>query len=202
MLSTLLDWRPALVPREVRQAGVLAATDLRHPVFRPFDAVAANFGQVAFDRTWQIDAREGWRVVARFTGGVPALAERSNPGRVLLFTSDFDRRWNDFPLHPAFVPFTQELTRYLGAHAQPVSSYLVADVPAGTPAQPFPKRHGTCHHKQGWQEDRPERPEAAGHAAWTAPHDRAEIGGEREQRSRHRLRRAIAGEKLVVRYRA
>jgi hypothetical protein len=136
VLSTLLDWRPALAPREVRQAGVLAVTDMRHPVFRPFDAVAANFGQVAFDRSWQIDARDGWRVVARFTGGVPALAERSSAGRVLLFTSDLDRRWNDFPLHPAFVPFAQELTRYLGARAQPLSAYLVADVPAGVPAQP------------------------------------------------------------------
>jgi hypothetical protein len=55
---------------------------------------------------------------------------------VLLFTSDVDRRWNDFPLHPAFVPFTQEVTRYLGARVPAVSSYLVADVPAGTPPIP------------------------------------------------------------------
>jgi len=136
VLSALLEWRPVLAPRDARRAGVLAATDLRHPVFRPFDAVAANFGQVEFDRIWQIDAGEGWRVVARYTNGSPALAERSGPGRVLLFASDVDRRWNDFPLHPAFVPFTQEVTRYLGARTAAVSSYVVADVPAGTPALP------------------------------------------------------------------
>jgi hypothetical protein len=136
VLSTLLEWQPVLAPQEARQAGVMAATDLRHPVFRPFDAVAANFGQVAFDKAWRIDAGDGWRVVARYTTGTAALAERSGPGRVLLFTSDVDRRWNDFPLHPSFVPFTQEVTRYLGARPPAVSAYLVADVPAGTAATP------------------------------------------------------------------
>ena len=135
VLSALLDWRPGLAPQEAKQAGVMAATDLRHPVFRPFDAVAANFGQVAFDRAWRFPA-DGWRVVARYTTGAPALAERSGPGRLLLFTSDVDRRWNDFPLHPTFVPFTQEIARYLGARPAPVSTFLVADVPAGTPPVP------------------------------------------------------------------
>ncbi|HET7697409.1 MAG TPA: BatA and WFA domain-containing protein [Vicinamibacterales bacterium] len=136
VLSTLLDWRPPLAPRDGRQAGVMAVTDLRHPVFKPFDAVAANFGQVAFDRTWRIDDGDAWRVAARFTTGAPALVERSGPGRVLLFTSDVDRRWNDLPLHPAFVPFTQEVARYLGARPAPPSAYLVADVPAGTAPRP------------------------------------------------------------------
>ena len=104
VLSVLFDWTPVLEPLEVEHAGVLAATDLRHPVLRPFDAVAANFGQVAFDHAWRIDGRGPWRVVARFTNGDPALAERTGgPGRLLLFTSDVDRRWNDFPL-PAAVP--------------------------------------------------------------------------------------------------
>lgn len=136
--STLLDWQPALAPREARAAGVLAATDLRHPVFRPFDAVAANFGQVMFDRAWQVEAGPAWRVVARYTRGGSALAERvSNAsGRVLLFTSDVDRKWNDFPLNPAFVPFAQEVARYLGAKPPVVPAYLVADVPAGVAPRP------------------------------------------------------------------
>lgn len=137
VLSALLDWRPAVTPREGRGAGILAATDLRHPIFRPFDAVAANFGQVAFSRAWRIDAGSTWRVVARFTDGAPALVERpAGSGKVLLFTSDVDRRWNDFPLHPAFVPFTQEVARYLGARPPAVSAYLVADVPSGMTAKP------------------------------------------------------------------
>jgi hypothetical protein len=143
VLSTLLQWQPAIAPRDARRTRVLAATDLRHPVFKPFDAVAANFGQVLFDRAWELGAGEGWRVAARFTDGTPALIERetvqvaeATPGRVLVFTSDLDRRWNDFPLHPTFVPFTQEAVRYLGARPPAVTSYLVNDVPAGTPALP------------------------------------------------------------------
>ena len=76
VVSALLDWQPPLAPREMRHAGVLAATDLRHPVFRPFDAVAANFGQVVFDRVWQVEAGPAWRVVARYTNGGTAVAER------------------------------------------------------------------------------------------------------------------------------
>jgi hypothetical protein len=138
VLSNLLGWEPAVAPREVRQAGVLAATDLRHPVLRPFDVVAANFGQVMVDRAWDVPAGAAWRVLARYTNGGTALAERTGVagGRVMLFTSDLDRRWNDFPLNPAFVPFTQELARYLGARPAARSSYLVADVPAGVPARP------------------------------------------------------------------
>src|SRR5262249_3348807 len=47
VLSALLDWQPALEPIEAQNAGVLAASDLQHPVLRPFDAIAANFGQIS-----------------------------------------------------------------------------------------------------------------------------------------------------------
>ena len=63
--------------RSNRPAGgaVLAATDLRHPIFRPFGALAANLGQVRFARTWKVRP-DGWDVAARFTNGSPALLER------------------------------------------------------------------------------------------------------------------------------
>jgi hypothetical protein len=144
VLSTLLDWQPQLVPQDVRRPRVLAATDLRHPVFRPFAAVAANFGQVLFDRAWSIDSGNGWRVAAQFTDGSPALIERvQSGGRLMLFASDVDRRWNDFPLHPTFVPFTQEIARYLGARPAASSALLVSDVPAGMPPVPGFAQIGT-----------------------------------------------------------
>jgi hypothetical protein len=137
VLSVLFGWSPALDPKEVEHAGVLAATDLRHPVLHSFGAVAANFGQIVFDRAWRLDTRQGWRVAARYTNGDAALAERAGgPGRVLLLTSDVDRRWNDFPVHPSFVPFAQEAARYLGARAPVISSYLVGAVPEGIPPRP------------------------------------------------------------------
>jgi hypothetical protein len=143
VLSALLQWQPVLTARDSRRVRVLAATDLRHPVFRPFDAVAANFGQVAFERAWEIDGGSAWRVAARFTDGIPALLERradaltgAAPGHVLLFASDLDRRWNDFPLHPTFVPFAQEVARYLGSRPPAIASFVVADAPSGVPAVP------------------------------------------------------------------
>jgi aerotolerance regulator-like protein/VWA domain-containing protein len=137
VLSTVLDWQPALAARDRADAGVLAVSDLRHPIFRPFDAVAANLGQVSFQRAWQVQPGAAWRVVANYTRGMPALVERdAGQGRIVLFTSDLDRRWNDFPLHPAFVPFAQQTVRYLGARAPETATYLVADVPAGVAARP------------------------------------------------------------------
>ncbi len=137
VLSVLFDWTPPLAPKDVEKAGVLAATDLRHPILRPFATLAANLGQIAFDRIWQADLSRGWRIVARYTNGDAALAERGDgPGRVLLFTSDLDRRWNEFPLHAAFVPFAQETARYLSARAPDAAEFMVAEVPAGVPARP------------------------------------------------------------------
>jgi hypothetical protein len=114
----------------------LSATDLRHPIFRPFGALAANLGQVRFDRTWRVRGK-GWDVDARFTDGAPALLERAaGQGRVLLFASDLDRRWNDFPLHPAFVPFTAETLRYISSGNDLAREYVVAAAPASAQATP------------------------------------------------------------------
>ena len=137
VLSSVFDWTPPLSGVEQAPERItLAATDLRHPIFRPFGAIAANLGQVRFDRAWRVGA-EGWEVAARFTDGSPALLERrAGDGRIVLFASDFDRRWNDFPLHPAFVPFAVEAVRYAMGAADQAMDYVVASAPAGTPPQP------------------------------------------------------------------
>ena len=137
VLSAVFGWTSPLKMQTRSATSVLAATDLRHPIFRPFDAVAANLGQVSVQRLWQLDPGEDWQVIARYTDGAAALVERAmGPGRVLLFTSDVDRRWNSFPVSAAFVPFVQESVRYLGAHPSGTSSILVSDVPPGIPPTP------------------------------------------------------------------
>ena len=125
VLSTIFDWRPALSGGEAAADPVsLSATDLRHPIFRPFGALAANLGQVRFEHAWRVRA-DGWDVAARFTDGTPALLERrEGKGRVVLFASDLDRRWNDFPLHPAFVPFAVEAVRYVSAAPDRAREYV------------------------------------------------------------------------------
>jgi hypothetical protein len=137
LLSTMFGWRPPVSAVETNAGALrLSATDPRHPVFRPFGALAANLGQVRFHHAWRVRA-DGWDVAARFTDGTPALLERQEgQGRVVVFASDLDRRWNDFPLHPAFVPFAVETVRYVSASADRAREYSVARVPAGAMARP------------------------------------------------------------------
>ena len=136
VLSAALGWEP-LGAVEESQPVRLSASDVRHPIFRPFGAFAANLGQVRFERIWKVKAN-GWEVVARFTDGNPALLEKQDgSGRAMVFASDVDRRWNEFPLHPAFVPFAAESIRHVaGARQAGGREYLVADTPRG--ARPIP----------------------------------------------------------------
>jgi Aerotolerance regulator N-terminal/von Willebrand factor type A domain len=145
VVSGLTEWKPAVTIKPDEGIGAsnppsltLAVTDLRHPIFRPFGALMANLGQVRFERAWRVSP-EGWTVLARFSNGTPALMERPlGQGRVLLFASDVDRRWNDLPLHPAFVPFAVEAVKHLAglADRRRARDYTVAQVPAGIHAAP------------------------------------------------------------------
>ncbi|MCA1562784.1 MAG: BatA domain-containing protein [Acidobacteria bacterium] len=137
VLSMLLDWRPALAMVEHdSDPGRLSVTDPRHPIFKPFGALAANLGQVRFDRAWRMPATAG-DVMARFTDGSAALIERrEGHGRVILFASDLDKRSNDFPLHPAFVPFAIEAVRHASGTRDAGRDYVVGQAPPGAGPDP------------------------------------------------------------------
>jgi hypothetical protein len=138
VLSSIFNWRPALdaAAGGPGQDVALSPTDVRHPIFRPFGTLTANLGQVRFERAWRVKSA-GWEVLARFTDGTPALLERrEDRGRVVLFASDLDRQWNDFPLHPAFVPFTLETVRYVAGARDRGRDYIVGASPAGLDAKP------------------------------------------------------------------
>jgi hypothetical protein len=70
------------------------------------------------------------RVIVRLGDQTPLLLEkRIGEGRVVLLTSGLDNLTNDFPLSPAFVPFIEQIARYLaGSERQggtrPVDAYL------------------------------------------------------------------------------
>lgn len=106
-----------------------APADARHPVFRLFGGVG-TLGNVSFTRAALVNAPEGVEIIARYTDGTPALVEeRTRRGRVLVFGSDLNYRWNDFPLQPAFVPFVHETLRYLASPRATRFEYLVGDLP-------------------------------------------------------------------------
>jgi hypothetical protein len=136
IVATTMGWKDFSAVEQPAGSAVLAATDLRHPIFRPFGALAANLGQVRFTRSWKVRP-EGWEVAARMTDGSPALLERrEGSGRVVLFASDIDRRWNDFPLNAAFVPFVIEAVRHAAALTEVPGEYLVGDVAEDGRAEP------------------------------------------------------------------
>lgn len=137
VIASMFEWNPSsLVPDATPRRVSLAPTDMRHPIFRPFGGLAANLGQVTFTRAWRVRP-EGWQIPARFSDGSPAVLERpEGQGRVVLFTSDLDRRWNDFPLHPAFVPFVVEALQHVSARPSQRRDFVVARAPAGVPPEP------------------------------------------------------------------
>lgn len=112
-----------------RVVHVLAKTDDRHPVLRPFQG-PASLALVRFERVSTIRAN-GCDRLGRFTGGETALFEcESGLGRALLFASDLDNRGNDFPRHSTFLPFVHEAIGYLAGN-RPSTEYFVGAVPAG-----------------------------------------------------------------------
>ena len=104
----------------------LGRLEAGHPIFAIFTAGAPGLREARFDTIFlttgagQSDAgtsdagTEGRRVLARYAGGAPALIEaQRGAGRLLLLTSTIDRDWNDLAIHPGFLPFVQQIARYL-----------------------------------------------------------------------------------------
>jgi hypothetical protein len=137
VLAGVLDGVMATTWR-ARGAGALvfAPNDSRHPIFRPFRG-AATLGNVTFTRSVAVNAAHTAAVLARYSDGSPALVEEQiGAGRVLLFASDLNDRWNDFPVQPAFVPFIHETLRYLAAPQSRKSDYLVGELAGPGTAAP------------------------------------------------------------------
>ena len=136
VVASLFGWDASSLFAAGSRRASLTATDVRHPIFRQFGPFAANLGNVRFSRAWRIEP-EGWHVTARFDDGTPALAERTEgEGRVVLFASDLDRRWNDFPLHPSFVPFVTEAVRHVALKSVEADTFVVGRLPASVGPEP------------------------------------------------------------------
>ena len=89
---------------------MVAEADGEHPSLRRTNKLDG----VQFYQVIKVDPGTS-RVVARLTNQLPLLLEkRVGEGRVMVFTSTFDKISNDFPLHTSFVPFIEGTARYLG----------------------------------------------------------------------------------------
>lgn len=83
----------------------------------PAVAKADGWPGVKFFYALNVDPGNGSdaaRVIVRLSDQTPLLLDkRIGEGRVVLLTSGLDNLTNDFPLHPAFVPFIEQTARYL-----------------------------------------------------------------------------------------
>lgn len=148
LLTAARDVEPAIVsealdgivqarwrPRD-EAAVTFAPEDSRHPVFRRFGGVG-SLANVVFTRAALLDTPAGAHVIARYSDGTSALVdEQTAGGRVLLFASDLNNQWNDFPLQPAFVPFVHETLRYLASTRAGRAEYFVGDFPGAEGLRP------------------------------------------------------------------
>jgi von Willebrand factor type A domain/Aerotolerance regulator N-terminal len=114
----------------------IAPVDPRHPLFTVFGSRVSTLGLIRFARAVGLESA-ACGTLARFTDGSAALLECTiGSGRALVFASDLDHRWNDFPLHPSFVPFLHEAVRFLGATQRETSDHLIGEGAAGATAEP------------------------------------------------------------------
>jgi hypothetical protein len=115
----------------------LVAVDARHPIFRPFSNPSGALGDVYVEQYRRLNDQAGRTVLARFSGGVPALVEQPvERGRLLVFASDLDNQWNRFPLNPAFVPFAVESMKYLTQGREQRQLWMLPEAPPGVSPAP------------------------------------------------------------------
>jgi hypothetical protein len=93
--------------------------DTGHPALRNVE----RFTGVEFLQAIRVTPTKS-QVLARLNDGTPLVLERQiGEGKVLVFASTFDNVENDLPKHPAWVPFIEQATAYLGGGGaeQPVN---------------------------------------------------------------------------------
>ncbi len=133
--APLVEGMEISAPRGDDAVLTLASVDARHPLFKELGLASEALSGARFTRAWRLRAT-GWQMLARFDDGAGALFERAiGRGRVVLFASDVNRGWNDLPLQSSFVPFVQQIARYLAPGRDP-REYTPGTLPAGAPAEP------------------------------------------------------------------
>ena len=131
----------ALEPAADQPETSFSVVDPRHPMFQVFGSVIGTLGQVRVHRTMHVVETPDVRVLARFAHGSAALLEYPlADGRAILFASDLNNEWNDFPRRPTFLPFVHELMRYLSGDRDDRRELTVSDVPSGVEPEPGPAR--------------------------------------------------------------
>lgn len=131
--NALGEWEGVLpeLGRTVDRGGqggtTLGFVDMGHPVFEPFSTPRS--GDFTAARVFQYRPLSGSsRVLARFGDGGAALTEEPvGQGRVLVWSTTMDSRWNDLVLQPVFLPFVHQLVKYAAGYSPAQPWQVVGD---------------------------------------------------------------------------
>jgi hypothetical protein len=88
---------------------------------------------IPFRTLYSVEPRRGreFEVPMRFTNQFPAVIEsKFGEGKVILYVSSLDRDWNNFPIHPTFLPWIQRWVKYMAQGLENISRH---DITVGTP---------------------------------------------------------------------
>jgi hypothetical protein len=112
----------------------LLAQPSDHPVLKVFTGnMLKEIGRIPFRTLYSIEPRRGrnFEVPMRFTNQFPAVIESEfGEGKIVLYVSSLDRDWNNFPIHPTFLPWMQRWVKYTAQGLENISRH---DITVGAP---------------------------------------------------------------------
>lgn len=112
----------------------LKAQPSDHPALKVFSGnMLKEMARIPFWTLYSVEPRRNrkFEEPMHFNNQFPAVIESQfGEGKVLLFVSSLDRDWNNFPIHPTFLPWIQRWVKYA---AQGLENISRQDVTVGTP---------------------------------------------------------------------
>lgn len=105
----------------------LRAQPSDHPVLKVFTGnMLKEMARIPFTTLYSIEPRRGreFKEPMHFTNQFPAVIESDfGEGKVILYVSSLDRDWNNFPIHPTFLPWIQRWVKYSAQGLENISRH-------------------------------------------------------------------------------
>lgn len=107
-----------------------AKVHYKNKIFDIFEGTNVNLSRIHFYKIYAVQydpaLEQSTKVLSWYTNGYPMFLEKQlGKGRIFLFTSSPNISWNDFPIHPAYLPFLHQIIYSLERETTQLQSYLV-----------------------------------------------------------------------------
>jgi len=118
---------PAFKNISAENSLIIAESDFKHPIFRPFSEPGqGDLGVAQFLQYMHVTPNDDESVIARFDDESPAILERRvGEGKVVLWTSTLDNEWNDLPIKAMYLPLLYQTLNYIAAQQKGQQAFLV-----------------------------------------------------------------------------